>query len=379
MLRQEPLLDPRIQRCFQVPDGSADSFLGAHVNVESAREAGAQVLTYHKIERLLLSDREPQQVLGAVCEDLVSGEQVTILADLVVNAAGAWAGKIASTAGLEVQIIAGKGTMLAMNQRIVHTVINRCRMPSDGDILVPAHTVSVIGTTDVKVPDPDHFAIEPWEVNLCLVEGDKLVPGFKEMRMLRAWAGVRPLYQESGRTEQAADNRSVTRAFILLDHATRDGVDGIVTITSGKWTTYRKMAEATVDLVCHKLGVDRPCRTHLEQLPDPHKTGKHHALPARLAGIEVARAFGELICECELVTRSEVEEAILHAGAKTIDDIRRDVRLGMGPCQGGFCTFRAAGILHELQSTGGNQTDVLSTNTALRDFLQERWKGLLPV
>ena len=76
-------------------------------------------------------------------------------------------------------------------------------MPSDGDILVPAHTVSVIGTTDVKISDPDHFAIEPWEVNLCLNEGDKLVPGFKDMRMLRAWAGVRPLYQETS----ARDNR----------------------------------------------------------------------------------------------------------------------------------------------------------------------------
>ena len=145
----------------------ADSFLGAHLNVESAREAGAQVLTYHKVERLLLTEGASQRVIGAICQDLVNDEQVTITADLVVNAAGAWAGKIAASAGVEVKIIAGKGTMLAMNQRIVHTVINRCHMPADGDILVPAHTVSVIGTTDVKVPDPDHFAIEPWEVNLC--------------------------------------------------------------------------------------------------------------------------------------------------------------------------------------------------------------------
>jgi glycerol-3-phosphate dehydrogenase len=379
MLHREPLLDPHILRCFHVPDGSADSFLGAHLNVESARQAEAQVFTYHRVERLLLSETEPQRVLGATCQDVASGEQVTILADLVINAAGAWAGHIAATAGIEVKIIAGKGTMLAMNQRIVHTVINRCRMPADGDILVPAHTVSVIGTTDVKVPDPDHFAIEPWEVNLCLEEGDKLVPGFKDMRMLRAWAGVRPLYQESVRTEQAADNRSVTRAFVLLDHTARDGVDGLITITSGKWTTYRKMAEVTVDLACKKLGTQRPCRTHLEPLPDPHKSGGHHSLAGRLAEVEENQAYGELICECELVTRQEVEEAILHAGARTIDDVRRDVRLGMGPCQGGFCTFRAAGILHELQSKRGDQIDAQGTNTALRDFLQERWKGLLPV
>ena len=95
--------------------------------------------------------------------------------------------------------------------------------------------------------------------------------------------------------------------------------------------------------------------------------------------MEQKQEFGELICECELVTRREVEEAILHAGAKTIDDVRRDVRLGMGPCQGGFCTFRAAGILHELRSSMEGKTDVQATNVALHDFLQERWKGLLPI
>jgi glycerol-3-phosphate dehydrogenase len=197
MLRLEPLLNPRILRCFRVPDGSADSFLGAHLNVESARQYGAQALTYHRVERLTIAESGPRRVTGALCYNLVNDQEVFIQADMVVNAAGAWAGRIAATAGLEVSIIPGKGTMLAMNHRIVNTVINRCRLPSDGDILVPAHTVSVIGTTDIKVSDPDHFAIEPWEVNLCLEEGDKLVPGFKNMRMLRAWAGVRPLYQDS--------------------------------------------------------------------------------------------------------------------------------------------------------------------------------------
>jgi glycerol-3-phosphate dehydrogenase len=265
--------------------------------------------------------------------------------------------------------------MVAMNHRIVNTVINRCKMPSDGDILVPAHTVSVIGTTDVKISDPDHFAIEPWEVHLCLEEGDKLVPGFKDMRMLRAWAGVRPLYQES----QVSDTRDVTRAFVLLDHEKRDGVSGIVTITSGKWTTYRKMAEVTVDLVCQKLSTQRPCRTHLEPLPEA--SHGHHYLGGKLRRIEADEAYGQLVCECELATYADVTHAIVERQARTIDDVRRDVRLGMGPCQGGFCTYRVAGILHHLASSqaNGSKPRVEDTNVALRDFLQERWKGLLPV
>ena len=380
MLREEPLLNHKITRCFRVPDGSADSFVASDLNADSAVEHGATIKTYHIVRRLITDDSSgaggsARRVLGAICYDRVHDQEVAIYADLVVNASGAWAGLIAETAGIPLTIIGGKGVMVAMNHRIVNTVINRCKMPSDGDILVPAHTVSVIGTTDVKINDPDQVSIEPWEVHLCLEEGDKLVPGFKGMRMLRAWAGVRPLYQESA----VSDTRDVTRAFVLLDHETRDGVSGLVTITSGKWTTYRKMAEVTVDMVCRKLGVDRPCRTHLEPLPGA--SHGHHFLGGRLQTIEKEATYGQLICECELATQEEVIHAIVERQARTIDDVRRDVRLGMGPCQGGFCTYRVAGLLHRLasQHKGGLSPRVEETNVALRDFLQERWKGLLPV
>jgi glycerol-3-phosphate dehydrogenase len=314
-----------------------------------------------------------------------------IQADMVVNAAGAWAGKVAATADLQVNVRAGKGTMLACNYRIVNTVINRCKMPADGDILVPIQTVAVIGTTDEGVPDPDHFAIEPWEVRLMLEEGEKLVPGFKEMRMLRAWAGVRPLYQETTKT---ADTRDVTRAYTLLDHESRDGVTGFITITGGKWTTYRQMAEVTVDRVCEKLGTTRPCRTHEEVLPHPfdpqRKQKQYHYLGARLARTEATEEYSQLVCECEMATRADVEQAIIEGEARTLDDVRRDVRLGMGPCQGGFCTYRVAGIWHSLRSRNlgssleessiiESRNEVSAVNVALRDFLQERWKGVMPV
>ena len=146
-------------------------------------------------DRIITSQPQPA-VCGAICRDLVKDEDVRIEADLVVNAAGAWAGKIAATAGITVQMTPGKGILMAVNHRVVNTVINRCKMPGDGDIIVPAHTVAIIGTTDVKVADPDHFGIEPWEVQLMLDEGEKLIPGFRTFRFLRAWAGVRPLYQE---------------------------------------------------------------------------------------------------------------------------------------------------------------------------------------
>jgi glycerol-3-phosphate dehydrogenase len=374
MLKEEPHLNPDITRCFRVPDGSADSFLATQCVAESARQHGAQILNYHEVLRLV---RDGDKIVGAVCHDLVKDEEVTIYADLVVNAAGAWAGKIAATADIEVNVRAGKGTMVAANYRVVNTVVNRCKMPADGDIIVPIHTVSVIGTTDVDVPDPEHFAIEPWEVKLMLQEADKIVPGFSQMRMLRAWGGVRPLYQET----KVADTRDVTRAYTLLDHETRDGVTGFITITGGKWTTYRQMAEVTVNRVCEKFGVSRPTRTHEEVLPhlfsgsySPEDARGYHFLGSRLARAETNKEYGNLICECELATREDVEAAIVEGDAKTFDDVRRDVRLGMGPCQGGFCTYRVTGMLHDLR-----QQPIEQTNVALRDFLQERWKGVLPI
>lgn len=367
MLKEEPLLNPRIQRCFRVPDGSADSFLGSESNAEAARQHGAQVLNYHEVIALV---GEGGRISGARVRDLVNDEEITIRADMVINALGAWCGKAAATAGIPITIVPGKGVMLAANHRVVNTVINRCKLPSDGDILVPAHTVAVIGTTDTPIPDPDRMAIEAWEVDLLLAEGEKIVPGFSQMRFLRAWAGVRPLYKET--SSPAGANREVTRAFALLDHTRRDGVDGIITITSGKWTTYRKMAEAAVDLVCHKLGTSRPCRTADESLPGAEH-GRHY-LGVNLAKVEKEHAFGSLVCECEMVTVDEVKRAILKADTHTIDDVRRDARIGMGPCQGGFCTLRVAGMLHDLKGIPAE-----AANATLRDFLQERWKGLLPV
>ena len=350
-----------------MPDAAADSFLATQSTAASAREHGARILPYHEVTTLV---RSGDRVVGARCHDLVADEDVEITADMVVNASGAWAGRLAATAGIHFEVAAGKGTMVAFNHRVLNTVVNRCKMPDDGDIIVPIHTVAVLGTTDEGVADPERFSVEPWEVELMLEEGEKLVPGISAMRVLRAWAGVRPLYQE----DVAEETRDITRSYALLDHADRDGVEGFITITGGKWTTFRQMAKVTVDRVCHSLGVERPCRTHLEELPDETGRASYHGLGDRLARVEDEEQYGDLVCECELATRADMIGAIVEGEARTLDDIRRSVRMGMGPCQGGWCTPRVVGLLHEW--TG---VPAVEANVALRDFLEERWKGLLPV
>jgi glycerol-3-phosphate dehydrogenase len=404
--KEEPLLNPRASRVFQLPDAAADSFLATHATAQAARQAGATLLVYHEVIELLLQGNEGERrVTGAKVRDMTTGEEVVIHADMVINAAGAWAGKLAYLAGVEVKIIPGKGVMIAMNHRMVNTVLNRCKMPADGDIIVPIHTVAVIGTTDEKVIDPERLQIEPWEVALMLEEGEKLVPGISQARVLRAWAGVRPLYQEGF----VGESRDVTRALTLLDHRQRDGVSGFLTITGGKWTTFRLMAETTVDKACEQLGTRRPCATATTPVPGI-KQG-HYWLGHRLHEVEEEHLQAELVCECELVTRGMVERAVQHNPTVTLDDLRRDVRLGMGPCQGGFCTYRAVCILHTL-ARGSAQSESTATtamswavanlhspshnpslapgesvpnvpafdaNLLLRDFLQERWKGLTPI
>jgi glycerol-3-phosphate dehydrogenase len=381
MLRREPLLNPRISRVFEVRDGAADSFLATHANAEDARQHGGQVLTYHVVKSLAVADG---QVTGAVCEDMRSGEDVHIHASYVVNCAGAWAGKIAGMAGVKVTVVPGKGTMIAMNHRMINTVVNRCKLPADGDIIVPIRTVAVIGTTDVHVPDPDVYGIEPHEVALMLEEGEQLVPGISRARVLRAWAGVRPLYKD----QDVKDDRDISRTYKLLDHEARDGVKGLISIVGGKWTTYRLMAAEATDAVAAKLGVAAACRTHLEPLPELRiengelkkpSTGQFSILNSQffilgkpLAQIEAEDSYGDLICECELVTRARVLRAITEGGAANVDDIRRDTRLGMGPCQGGFCTYRAVALWDEVRGT--SQSAAL-----LRQFLQERWKGLTAI
>jgi glycerol-3-phosphate dehydrogenase len=365
-LRREPRLNPEISRAFSVPDAALDPWKLVWGCARSAQEHGAQILLYHRVVGL---ERDGQRVSGAAIRNDLTGEDLRIHADVVVNAAGAWAGQIAELAGCRVNVLPGKGIMIAMNHRLVNTVVNRCKMPADGDILVPIRTVSVIGTTDVRVADPDDLEVTQSEIDEMLDEGEKLVPGFREARALRAWAGARPLFSP----EEVADTREVSRSHALLDHRERDGVEGLVTITGGKTTTFRLMAEVAVDAACAQLGVERACRTHEEPLPDS-EDGHFYSLGSRLHAREPVPQSEELICECELITRHRLEEAMERRHTANLDDLRRTLRLGMGPCQGGFCSYRAAGILHAVE-----RLDHRAANAALLSFLQERWKGVHPI
>jgi glycerol-3-phosphate dehydrogenase len=368
-LREEPRLNPGISRAFRVPDGSIEVWKTIWALSHGAQQRGARILPYHEVTDV---HRDGDSVTGARAREARTGEEVEIEARVTVNAAGAWAGQVADLAGIEgVRVLPGRGIMIAMNHRLVNMVINRCQLPTDGDIIVPIQTVSVIGTTDVHTDDPDDHHVHEDEVDRMFDDGEKLVPGFRSARALRVWTGVRPLFEDTKASE--TDTRDVTRAHALLDHEERDGVRGFVTIVGGKLTTFRLMAEETVDAVCRHLDTPRPCRTATEPLPGS-ESGQTYLLGGRLARKEEHLRDEQMVCECELVSRSTLEETITRTGSTNLDDIRRQLRLGMGPCQGGFCIYRATGILHALDGISAQRAD-----SSLLSFLQERWKGVWPV
>jgi glycerol-3-phosphate dehydrogenase len=370
-LKLEPRLNPGIKRVFTVPDGSIDAWKTVWALARGASARGARILTYHKVVDLKV---EGDAVVGARVRNELTGEELEVAARFTLNASGAWAAQIVKMAGIEgVGVIPGKGIMIAMNHRLVNTVVNRCTMPADGDILVPIRTVSVIGTTDIRAADPDEIPVTQAEVDAMLDDGERLVPGFRDARAMRVWAGVRPLFQDEKASGQAADTRDVSRTHAVVDHVERDGIGRFLTMSGGKLTTLRLMAQDLVDAMCRQLGEDRPCTTTTARPPD-NDDGQLYSLGSRLRRREATLQEEQLICECELIGRTRLEETMRRRGTTNLDDVRRAQRLGMGPCQGGFCIYRATGILH-----GVGRLDGPEASESLRSFLQERWKGMWPI
>ncbi len=383
----EPSVNPDLIGAVRVPDGSVDPFRLCSSNIMDAKLHGAKVLLYTEVTAFII---EQGVVKGVTVLDHKNGGRSEYRAPVTVNAAGIWGHNIAALAGVNVGMFPAKGALLIFAHRVNGIVINRCRKPANADILVPGDTVCVIGTTSTRVPfeECDHMQVTPEEVDLLLTEGAKLAPSLSHTRILRAYAGVRPLVS----ADNVPTGRNISRGIVCLDHETRDGLKGFITITGGKLMTYRLMAEQATDLVCRKLGVDKRCETAFTPLPGSeggsleevsrslwsNPLTLHKALVGR-TGTRAAKVSLQekedqaLVCECEEVTVGEVKAAVERLDVHNLVDLRRRTRVGMGTCQGGLCALRAAGILGEAQKCTAKAKD------DLRQFLRERWKGMYPI
>jgi glycerol-3-phosphate dehydrogenase len=360
-LTLEPELNPSLLSAVKVPDGAIDPFALVLENAKDAEENGAKILLHTEILSLIVAGN---RLKGARVKDLLQGEEYTMEASYIVNATGAWANKILKLAGLHVGMALSKGSMLITNQRFTHRVINRCRPPSDGDIAVPNHTASILGTTSIRLEEVENYEVTPQEVSLLIQETSKMIPAIQEARFIRAYAGIRPLFQ----AEEKGDDRAISRGFVLIDHGKRDAIENLITITGGKLMTYRLMAEKTSDLICEKIGRSVSCSTHIKPLPSANRP---IGLKERLRQLSTDR--GEILCDCELVQRNEIEGFLKGKKLKDFQDILHRTRLAKGTCQGGFCVYRLFGVLHDLRMAEGD------SNKVLNRFLEERWKGIRPI
>ncbi|SFG18019.1 glycerol-3-phosphate dehydrogenase [Halopelagius inordinatus] len=386
----EPYLAEDVKRAIRVPDGAVDPFRLCVANAASAIEHGARIETHSEVIDVLVDGGE---IVGVEVEHQsgegphVHGQPGTteeIHADYVVNATGAWAGQIGDLAGVDVEVRPSKGVMTIMNVRQVDTVVNRCRPKGDADIVVPHETTCILGTTDEEVENPEDYPEEGWEVDMMIDTLSELVPVLSESRTIRSFWGVRPLYEPPG--TGTTDSTDITRDFFLLDHADRDDLPGMSSIVGGKFTTYRMMAEQISDHVCGKLGVDADCRTaevplpgsedftvlddYMEEFGIRSPVGRRSTQRLGSRADEVLGGWdgpNPVVCDCEAVTRAEIQDAI-DASGTDLNAVRIRTRASMGNCQGAMCCHRMA---NELSS----EYDELVVRDSFDDLYQERWKG----
>ena len=146
--------------------------------------------------------------------------------------------------------------------------------------------------------------------------------------------------------------------------------------------TLNLMGEMAADLCCKKLGVNAPCRTAELPLPGGEKKdfipsgaslGRKAAYNRQGSFASKIEGGEEVICECEQVTRGEIIYAVKELGVRTLKDLRRRTRVGMGTCQGSFCMKKAAQALADALGTPEKADELLE------EYVTERWKGIIPV
>jgi glycerol-3-phosphate dehydrogenase len=250
-------------------------------NAISAREHGAVVLTYSKVNRLI---RDDGRVAGVEFNDILGSGTYSARAPVTVNVTGPWVDEVLgeTTGG---RMIGGtKGSHLVVDPfpgaPKNEALYVEARKDGRPYFIVPWNGRYLIGTTDIRYDgDLDRVVADEDEIDYLIDETNYVIPEANLTResVLFTYSGIRPLpFQPEGA------EGSVTRSHIVYDHARGRGVgtkrsgvgegvsrvDGLISIVGGKLTTYRNLSRQTVDMVYQKLGREAPeSRTSKVPLP----------------------------------------------------------------------------------------------------------------
>lgn len=316
LLRTFPDLNPSVRRGFAVPDGVLEGFTLLNLLHANIKDAGGDVITHARVDAI---HRQNGRVDGV---DILAREgRRTLACDAVVNAAGPFAGQVATLFDDDIPMQLARGTMLIFANRRVPTVVNRLAPPGDGDIIVPHGETVILGTTEVPQESPGSTRPSREEANYLLQLGQRLFGDMDRWRVLRAFAGIRPLYQTGN---QVGVSRYISRDFTVIDHGSRQTLSGAFSLVGGKWTTYRLMAERMGDSVARYLKIHQASTTAITPLRSQPKASQRS---------------GPTICECEMVSAGQLTG---FGESASLNEWRTRTWFAMGPCQGTVCGHRGA-------------------------------------
>jgi glycerol-3-phosphate dehydrogenase len=264
--RIEPGLSSRVRTAVEVPDGTIDAFRLAMSFFASAQKEGARIFPYHEV---LGVETKNGAVTGVRVRNHAARGELLVRADVVVNAGGAWAGRIAKSAGVRLEVTPSPGTLLAVAGRLTDRVISRLAPPGNGDILLPQRRLTIIGTTEWIASDIEDSRCREEDLPFLTRRAAELVPAFSEASFHAAWSAPRPLFGGAAGGETAGgdedDGRGLSRDFACVDHGS-EGAANFFSLVGGKATVLRAMAEKAADLVCRGVEVETFCETAKHRL-----------------------------------------------------------------------------------------------------------------
>ncbi|MCS7054657.1 MAG: glycerol-3-phosphate dehydrogenase/oxidase [Thermoflexales bacterium] len=236
-------------------DGQTDDTRLTLTILRTAAKRGALLANYAQV---LGFDLGPQaanraRIRAAYVRDVLSGEAFTIPVGTVINAAGAFADRIEAMAGRsQITIKPAKGVHLTLPRDALPTTECAVVLPEtpDGRLLfiVPWNTRVTLGTTDTQGGDPDRPVATDEDIDYLISTANHyLRTRLTRSQVISAWAGYRPLISPAQADGAATSKLSRT-------HVVMDGPGGMITITGGKLTTYRRMAQDALDHLAKREG-----------------------------------------------------------------------------------------------------------------------------
>ena len=370
MRRLEPGITGDILAAMTFDEWGVDGARLCVMNALDAREHGAHVNVHamvHAMAKRPPRDDAPKRETGYVLSvrDTLTGRSWRVAARGLVNATGAWGPLTAALGGLptsSVKLRPAKGIHVVFDRRLSNYGLMTNGIDGRQIFLEPWQNMSVIGTTDDDYYGDLNDVRPTSEEVRYLVQGvARIFPAVREARIVGTWAAVRPTLYAFGPYED-----KLSREHAVVDHAA-DGAPNVYSMLGGKLASYRLFAQEMSDRIAKDFAPSSVCTTHVNPLPGGERIAEDASL-ARTAAItrvasrrlvyrhgtraekilqRVARRPSErtVVCACEPVIEAEVRHVIHAEMARTVDDVARRTRLGLGACGGMRCAARCGQIL----------------------------------